>query len=201
MKQHFFIWCIVFATILPRLSAQNRFEVGVGVSQVSLEKSSDRFLGNIGNANWRTAMSAGMLYTIPCRNWRFGTGLSLSIKGEKGYLEKRNSRPFYVVDIKYLELPVRVSRVIRSKYLVTVGMHGGYAIQSQIKGYVVGDPVRKEHRPYRTVDLGLQAGVGYQFCQRFTVGLAYGFSLLDIGIEQRYNRLLNLHLNYALFLK
>lgn len=189
---------MVFVAISHNVCAQNRFEVSLGVNLASLEKSEDRFLGGFADANWRTALNAGIRYSIPHRNWRFGTGIGLSVKGEKGYLEKKHSRPYYVTDIKYIEVPLSVTRVIKSKYLITAGTLGGFAIQRQVKGYVVGDPVRKDRRAYRLFDVGVQSAIGYTFGERFTVCLAYGFSFLDIGLEPRYNRFFNLNINYLL---
>jgi Outer membrane protein beta-barrel domain len=199
MKTNFLVLCMVLTSATSGLNAQDRFEVRVGLNYASLEKAAYRFLGNLANADWRTGMSAGIRYTIPRHNWRFGAGFDFSIKGEKVYLEKEGSRPFYLADIKYIEMPLTATRVIRSKYLVSVGVYGGYAVQRQTKGYVVNDPVRKAHRAYRKTDIGMEAGIGYQFFQRYTIGLAYGFSFLDLQIEQQYSRYFNLHINYTLF--
>ncbi|MCX7862732.1 MAG: PorT family protein [Bacteroidales bacterium] len=171
MKNIFLITCICF---ISQALGQN-FKVGGSLGFVASQVDGDRLDGYD-----KPGFKAGIFVTNTIiKNWSFSMGIDYIQKGSR-----KLSNPdipddrFYILRLNYMEVPFLFQYLYKSKYIAEVGLVFGYLYRARedVDGYGFADP----DPPFKSYDIPVRWGIGYQVSKHFSFKLHQSYSILPI---------------------
>lgn len=103
-------------------------------------------------------------------------GFVYSTKGSK-HVPDKNDASYYLLNIRYIELPLYWHFFLNSKYFITLGFYGAYMINYYENRDYVDQTGWYEYNKY---DFGLVTGIGRKINDDFHVELRFSNSLVPI---------------------
>lgn len=126
----------------------------------------------------KAGLTAGVFtQTELSKNYNLRFEIKYTGKGAAKQENKDNS-DFYKRSLHYLELPIRIERLINDVFSVHAGISPGYLFHSNQEGVGL---ISGEVPGYKNIDLGWLLGAGYQINNRLTLELRYTYSLISVA--------------------
>ena len=158
---------------------------------------------DVNNADLNTNVSfhAGAFAEIPLsKTWNFESGIYISQKGFQADEEILGT----TLDIKststYLDVPILAKYSVTSNYNIFLGPQASILLNNKVTYEFDGEKeTDKGVSGFKRFDLGVVAGMGYQFKSGLLFSANYDFGLLsvdDVTNTKAYNRVVKISAGY-----